>query len=193
MTEQDNEQGYVDYFEVLGVDKNAKPGEVRKVYKRKMKSLVNEIARVEITPERRDTFLLDMAKLNAACFILRNNKQREDYVQAREQAIELEQEWRDAYDSGSGNEDASRRQFDAALQDFLSKYVEEAMLDAGRDKECVEASHWNAAHECHAFNILRHFRHSLYRTILERLPYSEVTEPKVNWEERSRLVSDILG
>ena len=60
-----DDSGYVNYFEILGLDESAKPGEVRKNYKHMMKELVMEIARSEITPERRASYLLDMAKLNA--------------------------------------------------------------------------------------------------------------------------------
>ena len=45
--------GYINFFEILGLNEDAKPGEVRKVYRRRMKELVGEIARVEITQQRR--------------------------------------------------------------------------------------------------------------------------------------------
>ncbi len=61
-----SEEGYVDYFAILELDSSAKPGEVRKNYKRMMKDLVMEIARVRITEERRSHYLLQMAQLNAA-------------------------------------------------------------------------------------------------------------------------------
>ena len=41
--------GYVNYFEILELDHTAKPGEVRKSFRTKMKNLVGEIAAVEIT------------------------------------------------------------------------------------------------------------------------------------------------
>ncbi len=66
------------------------------------------------------------------------------------------------------------------------------MLDAGRDKECVEASHWNEAHERHAFRILRHYRQGLYQKILARLPFVEVTPPQIDWVERRETVSALL-
>lgn len=48
-----SDKGYVDYFEILELDEQAKPGEVRKNCKRKMKDLIIEISRVEISEERR--------------------------------------------------------------------------------------------------------------------------------------------
>jgi curved DNA-binding protein CbpA len=189
----DAEKGYVDYLEVLGLGADAKPGEVRKAYRKKMKDLVFEIQGVEITEERRAHFLLEMAKLNAANYILRDNELRETYWRERQQAIELEAEWRAAAEAGSPDTDALRRRFDATIRHFLSHYVEEAMLDAGRDKECVEASGWDAAHERHASRILRHYRHGLYQDILERLPYHEVTPPSIDWDERRRTVAALVA
>jgi len=186
------EAGYVDYFAILGLEQRAKPGEVRKVYKRKMKALVDEIRSVEITEERRARYLLNMAQLNAALIILRDNEAREVYCTERQELIDIEQRYRDAADSDSEERDNLRREYDGRLKDFLSKYVEEAMLEAGHDKECVEASGWDAAHERHASRILRHYRHSLYREILERLPYTEVTRPNIDWDERSKAVAGLL-
>ena len=77
--------------------------------------------------------------------------------------------------------------------DFLTVYVEEAMLEAGRDKDCVDASNWDSAHERHAFRILRHYRQGLYQEILERLPYCEVTAPAVDWDERTRTVAALMA
>src|SRR5690606_32846423 len=111
--------------------------------------------------------------------------------QARQETMELERRWREAAERGEDT-DALRRQFDSQIRGFLSRYVEEAMLDAGRDRECVEASGWDAAHERHASRILRHYRHGLYQDILERLPYHEVTPPRIDWEERRRTVAAIL-
>jgi hypothetical protein len=187
-----SDEGYVDYFEVLELGASAKPGEVRNAYKRKMKSLVAEIARVEITGELRAHYLLEMAKLNAALCILRDGDVRETYCADRQRAMELEQEWRDAVEASADNADALRREFDTRLRSFLSRYVEEQMLTAGRDKECIEISHWDEAHERHAHRILRHFRQRLYRQVLERLPYHEVTPPQLDWTERSKTVEDIL-
>ncbi|MBN2312234.1 MAG: hypothetical protein JXR94_24860 [Candidatus Hydrogenedentes bacterium] len=189
----DAETGYVNYCEILGVGEDPKPGEVRKVYRRKMKALVGEIARVEITQERRAHYLLEMAKLNAALCVLRDTAAREQYWNERKGLIALEEQWRQADGAGSDEADGLRRKFDARVRDFLSKYVEELMLDAGNDKECVDASHWDTAHERHAFRILRHYRHGLYQEILERLPYAGVTRPSIDWDERSRLAASILA
>jgi hypothetical protein len=188
-----SDKGYVNYFEILGLEDAAKAGEVRKDYRHKMKDLVMEIARVQITEERRAHYLLEMAKLNAAFYILRDNAFRETYWAARTELIALEQQWREAADSHSPETDTLRRTYDSKLRHFLARYVEEAMLEAGRDKESVEASNWDAAHERHASRILRHYRQGLYQQILERLPYFEVTPPKINWEERARTAAAILA
>ena len=186
------DDGYVDYFKILELDETAKPGEVKNSYKRLMKNLVMEIARVQITEERRSKFLLEMAKLNAALYILRSSELRDAYWTARTEAIELERQWREAPPNHPDN-NTLRRAFDGRLRHFLSRFVEEAMLEAGRDKECVEASNWDLAHERHASRILRHYRHTLYQKILERLPYYEVTAPVIDWTERSRTVAAILA
>ncbi len=188
-----NDQGYVDYYQILGLETDAKPGEVRNAFKRLMKNLVMEIARVQITEERRATFLLEMAKLNAAAYILRSTELRDAYWTARSETIALEQQWREAADAKSDSADALRRAFDGKLKHFLSRYIEEAMLEAGRDKECVEISNWDAAHERHASSILRHYRHTLYRQILQRLPYHEVTTPDIQWNERAQTVQRLLS
>ena len=188
-----SDDGYVDYCSILGVPESAKPGDVRKAYRQKMKDLVREIARVEITEERRAHYLLEMAKLNAALCVLRDTDKRNDYWRRRQEVIELAQRWREADEKHSEDTDALRRAFDGRVRDFLSKYVEELMLDAGRDKECVEASHWDVAHERHAFRILRHYRQGLYQKILEGLPYAEVTRPVINWEERGRVVAELVA
>ncbi|HOF40895.1 MAG TPA: J domain-containing protein [Candidatus Hydrogenedentes bacterium] len=184
--------GYINFYEILGLDEDAKPGEVRKVYRRRMKELVGEIARVEITQQRRARYLLEMAQLNAALLVLRESDTREAYWSERQALIDLEQKWRDAVAEASDGADALRRQFDGRLQTFLSKYCEEWMLAAGQDKECVENSHWDAAHTRHASRILRFYRNDLYQKILERLPYAEVTPPAVDWEERARFVRSAL-
>ncbi len=195
-------KGYVDYFDILGLDETAKPGEVRKNYRQRMKDLVMEIARVEITEERRSHYLLEMAKLNAAFYLLRETATRDAYWTLREEMVALEQRWRtvcrgltncEAADKDSPEADTARRTYDSKLRHFLSRYVEEAMLESGRDKECVEASNWNVAHERHASRILRHYRQNLYQEILERLPYYEVTAPRIDWEERKRTVAAVLG
>lgn len=187
----DTDNGYVDYFEVLGLDPSAKPGDVRKVYRKKMKDLVYEIYGAEITEERRAHYLLEMAKLNAALYILRDNETRETYWNERQETMDLEEEWRSRADTAET--DPLRRQFDAKVRHFLSHYVEEAMLSAGRDKECVEASGWDAMHERHASRILRQYRHTLYQNILQRLPYHEVTPPRIDWDERRRTVAQLLA
>lgn len=186
------DEGYVNFFEILGLDETAKPGHARKQYKRLMKELVMEIGQVEITEERRARYLLDMAKLNAAFFVLRGNETRDAYWNEREEVMALEQQWREAAERGADSADALRRAFDMKCRDFLSKYLEEVVLTAGRDKDCVEASHWNAAHERHASRLLRQFRHSAYRQILERLPFSEVTPPEIDWDERAQTTAAIL-
>lgn len=148
--------GYLNYYEILGLADSANPGEVRKVYKRKMKDLVGEIARVEITEERRSHYLLEMAKLNAAVYVLRDKAKREEYWAEREAIIDLEARWRSTDPSDHDACDTLRREFDGRAKSFLSRYVEETMLEAGQDKEVVEASHWNPAHARHATRLLRH-------------------------------------
>ena len=75
--------GYIDYFAVLGLDDTCKPGEVRKNYKQEMKNLLIEISRTQITPDQRDKFVLDLAMLNAAFYILRENDLRERFAEDR--------------------------------------------------------------------------------------------------------------
>ena len=187
------DDGYINFFEILGLNEDAKPGEVRKVYRRRMKELVGEIARVEITQQRRAHYLLEMAQLNAALLVLRENDTREAYWSERQALIELEQKWRDAVAANDAEADIFRRQYDGRLQAFLSKYCEEWMLAAGQDKECVENSNWDAAHTRHASRILRFYRNDLYQKILERLPYAEVTPPSVDWDERRKFVAAALN
>ena len=86
----EGESGYVNYFEILGLDEDAKPGEVRKVYRRQMKELVGEIARVEITQERRAHYLLERATLNAGLCLLRDQGSRDRYWRERNELIDLE-------------------------------------------------------------------------------------------------------
>lgn len=187
-----NDGGYVNYFDILDVEPAAKPGEVRKSYRTKMKNLVAEIAAVEITEERRAAYLLEMAKLNAGLFLLRETELRDTYWQDRQELINLELEWSQAAQSGADTNEL-RKSYDSRVRSFLSRYVEDAMLAAGRDKECVETSHWDAAHERHASRILRHYRNGLYQQILERLPFSDVTKPDIEWAERQRFVGSVLA
>ena len=188
---QDVETGYVNYFEVLELDENAKPGEVRKSYRTKMKELVAEIAAVEITEDRRARYLLEMAKLNAALFLLRETDTRDAYWHDRQELIALERAWREATDAGQDTNEL-RKSFDSRVRGFLSRYVEDAMLAGGRDKECVEISHWDALHERHASRILRYYRHGLFQQIQERLPFADVTKPIIDWNERQRFVASVL-
>lgn len=187
------DKGYVNYYEVLGVPEGAPPGEVRKTYRREMKRLVQEIASQEITDDRRSKYLLDMAKLNAALYILRDKERREAYWNLRNELMELEEAWRNDTGQDPAQDDKYRRQFDSKIKQFLSTYVEEAMLEAGRDQECVDASHWDEAHQRHSFRILRRYRHMLYHDILARLPFYEVTPPQINWDERLETVRGILA
>ena len=53
--------------------------------------------------------------------------------------------------------------------------------------------HPDQAHQRHSFRILRRYRHMLYHDILERLPYYEVTPPKIDWTERSETVRGMLA
>lgn len=188
-----DESGYINYFEVLGVSEDAKPGEVRNRYKRAAKDLILEISRTTLTEDRRDRFLLEMAKLNAAYYILRDSERRQRYMEDRERVIALEEQWRTAAEQHRDDEDVLRRAFDNALRHFLSRYLEELLLEAGRDAECVEASGWDAAHERHASRVLRHYRQQLYQIIHERLPFYDVTQPQVDWMLRSRFVDEVLS
>lgn len=191
-----SEQGYIDYFEVLDLPHECKPGEVRKTYKTKMKDLVIEIAKTAkegMTDDKRDRYLLEMAKLNTAFFLLRDSERRARYEKDREQVISLEAQWREAVEAGSPEQEPLRRAFDASVRHFLATYMEESMLEAGRDAECVEASHWDAAHERHASGILRHYRQRLYHEIHERLPYYIITKPEIDWSERAETVAGILA
>ncbi|MCC6142295.1 MAG: hypothetical protein IT368_00675 [Candidatus Hydrogenedentes bacterium] len=187
------QEGYIDYFAIIDLPADCKPGEVRKNYKKMMKDLLLEIARVEITPARRDKYLLDMAHLNAAFYILRENDLREKYVHDRDRVMQLEDDWRASVDKDSPEADALRRKYDGAVRHFLSTYMEELVLEAGRDPECVEASNWDPAHERHASRVLRHYRQRQYQAIQERLPYVQITEPRVDWNERARTAALLIA
>jgi hypothetical protein len=188
-----SDQSYINYFEVLGVSDACKAGEVRNSYKKVTKQLLMEIGRATITDSRRDTFLLEIAKLNAAYYILRDNDRRQQYIDDRARIISLEEQWHDAVEANTDEVDSLRRDYDGTLRQFLSKYMEELMLEAGRDRECVEASRWSRAHERHASRVLRHFRQRLFHEIHERLPYYQITPPKIDWDERAKWVSRTLA
>lgn len=187
-----SDEGYIDYFAVLQLAPDCKPGEVRKQYKKLMKDLLIDISRATLTPATRDEYLLKMATLNAAFFILRDNGRREQFAEDRERVVALEEEWRAAAASGQDT-DRLRRSYDGALRHFLSTYMEERMLEAGRDPECVEASHWDPAHERHAGRVLRHYRQRQYHQIHERLPFHLITEPRIDWDERAAFASELLA
>jgi len=185
--------GYIDFFSILGLDENARPGDVRKVYRKRMKALVSEIARAEITEQSRVRYLLDMAQLNAALLVLRESGPRDEYWNERKALIALEDKWREAVDASDDGAEMVRREYIGRLQSFLSRYCEELMLAAGQDKECVEHSHWDNAHTRHASRILRFYRNDLHQKILERLPYVEVTPPEIDFEERRRFIAGVLA
>lgn len=187
-------EGYIDYFKMLELGPAANPGEVRKNYKRLIKDLVMEISQTQqLTEVKRNAFLLRMAQLNAAFYILRDETRRANYVEDRERAIRLEEEWSQAVEAKAENAEPLRRQFDSALRHFLSTYMEELMLEAGRDAECVEASHWDPGHERHASSVLRHHRQRLYHQIHERLPFYDITKPQIDWDERARSAAAMLA
>ena len=187
-----SDSGYVDYVAVLGLDPEFKPADVRRVYRKKIKDLLIEISQVQVTEERRNRFLLAIAQLNAAFYILRDKDRCEKYLAERARVMQIEEEWRAQADKTEAS-DRYRRQFDQALRDFLSVYMEELMLEAGRDPECVENSNWDAAHERHASSVLRHYRQQLFHEIHERLPFYDITQPSVDWDERSRFVASIIA
>ena len=99
------DSGYVNYYHVLGLEDEANPGEVRKTYKRLIKKLVQDIAQQQITEAKRDEFLLEMAKLNAAVYLLRDKKRREEYWSLRGELIALEQEWTAAQGTDGDQDD----------------------------------------------------------------------------------------
>lgn len=188
-----SEAGYINYFEILGLAEDANPGEVRNTYRKKMKVL-RDTVRDATTEDKRSQFILDLAKLNAAVYILRDQAKREAYATERKALIELEQRWVTQAANAPDPEttDSLRREFDARAKSFLSKYVEETMLEAGMDKEVAEASGWNIFYARYALKLLRHYRHLLYHDILERLPFHAVTTPNINWDERRKTVGALL-
>jgi len=188
-----SEDGYINFYDTLGLEPGANPGEVRKTYKKKMKKLVMDIAEAEITESVRNQFLLSMTQLNAAVFILRDKGLTEAYWNEREELINLEKEWSSVPEEDIDQRDRLRQRFDMVVRHFLSHYVEEITLVAGLDKEVAETSNWNQAHARHATRILRHYRHNLYHDILERLPFYEVTTPNIDWDERSTTTSQLIA
>lgn len=186
------DSGYVNYAGVLGLDPDFKPGDVRRNYRKKIKDLLVEITGQAMTEERRNRYLLQMAQMNAAFYILRDNDLREKYQADRDAVIRLEEDWRLAAEADPGAADNLRRRFDQALRHFLSTYLEELMLQAGRDPECVENSGWDPAHERHASRVLRHYRQRIYHEIHERLPYYDVTRPEADWAERARFADAVI-
>ncbi|NLV41616.1 MAG: hypothetical protein GXY15_10370 [Candidatus Hydrogenedentes bacterium] len=187
----ESDSGYVDYLEILGLPPDFKPADVRRNYRKKIKDLLAEITGQVMTEDRRNQYLLQIAQLNAAFYILRDNDLAAKYLADREEVMSLEEAWQQAAGDASAA-DGGRRQFDQALRHFLSTYLEEIMLQAGRDAECVENSGWDPAHERHASSVLRHYRQRLYHKIHERLPYYDVTRPEVDWAERANFVRAML-
>jgi len=188
-----DESGYIDFFEILGVAENAKTAEVRSTYKKKMKDLLWEIQHAELTEGKRAQYLLQMAQLNASFVILRDTDAREQYARTRQQLIELEQDWRDAVEANAPEADNLRRSYEGQLRDFLSHYCETVMLDAGYDKECMQVSHWDQGHARHASKVLRHYRHRLQHDVLERLPFTRVTPPEIELDERKAFAAAVLA
>jgi len=187
------ESGYINYYELLGLNNGAKPGEARNAYKKRMKSLISDFTAQEQTRDRVNAFVLEMAQLNAAVYVLRDNARREAYWQERTELIALEEEWAALGDTSSPESDALRREFDTKIRAFLSKYVEEMTLEAGTDKHVVEASQWGEGHARHATRLLRLLRHNLNHQILERLPYHQVTRPQIDWTERRGAVAELIA
>lgn len=186
------ETGYINYFELLGLENGANPGEVRKTYKRLMKRLLQEVGQAEVTPGRRAQFMLQMANLNAAVFVLKDKERREAYWTERQALIDLEARWCALDESDQDAHNTLRGEFDNGVRSFLSRYVQEMPLNAGTDHEVIEASRWDVAYARHATQLLRQYRHHLYNDILERLPYHEVTKPQVDWSERQTVVTQLL-
>lgn len=187
------DMGYTDYREVLALPENYKPADVIRNYKKRMKQLLIEISENRQADDRRDHYLLLMAQLNAAFYILRDRQRGETYLLERNEVMRMEEEWRTATGKGdAGEEDALRRKYDQALRNFLAKYMEEFVLEAGRDPECVENSGWDSVHERLAGRILRQYRQQRYHEIHERLPYFEVSAPDIDWETRYSFVEELL-
>ena len=185
--------GYVDYREVLILPELYKPADVIRNYKKRAKQLLIEISEDKKAAEKQDQYLLQMAQLNAAFYILRDRQRGETYLRERDEVMGLEREWRDLTEKGAtGEEDTLRRRYDQALRNFLAKYMEEFVLEAGRDPECVENSNWSSVHERLAGRILRQYRQQRYQEIHERRPFFEISQPEVDWEERGRFAEELL-
>ena len=185
--------GYIDYRTVLALPDPYKPADVIRSYKKRMKQLLIEISENEHAHERQQQYLLQIAQLNAAFYILRDRERGERYLQARDEVIRLEQDWRGTEEGTvPEEEDKLRRRYDQALRDFFAAYMEEYVLEAGRDPECVEHSGWNPSHERHAGRILRQNRQQRYQEIHERLPYFEISPPEIAWEERASFLDTLL-
>ncbi|MCX8064736.1 MAG: hypothetical protein N3G21_06135 [Candidatus Hydrogenedentes bacterium] len=190
-----SEELYIDYFSILGLPEDCKTGDVKKNYKKLMKDLLLEIHNISsLTPAELDNYLLKMAMLNAGFYILRDDGRRSNYISHRKKVIELEKKWCEVAEQNPDSQEADRlrREYDRALQDFLTKYMEELVLEAGRDRECVETSNWDPFHERHASRVLRHYRQKLYSQIHERLPYYDVSKPEIDWNERRNFVAKIV-
>ncbi|NLN92643.1 MAG: hypothetical protein GX130_04935 [Candidatus Hydrogenedens sp.] len=184
--------GYIDYRTLLELQDPYKPADVIRTYRKKMKQLMVLISEDTEADDHRDRYLLQIAELNAAYYILRNKELGRQYIQEREELLALETEWR-TLDSDEPSFDAMRRRYDQALRAFLARYMEELILEAGRDPECVEHSGWSPAHERFAGRVLRQFRQQRYHEIHERLPYYDITKPEVDWEERARFAATLIS
>lgn len=184
---------YTDYRLILELPDSYKPADVIRNYKKKIKQLTIQISEDPHVQEKQDHYLLHMAQLNAAFYILRDRNRGETYLREREEVIRLEEEWRASASANREDEDALRRRYDQALRNFLTRYMEELVLEAGRDPECVEHSGWSSIHERLAARSLRRYRQQRYHEIHERLPYFEISPPEVDWGERKGFVNQLLG
>ena len=184
------DDGYINYFHVLQLDEDCKSGDVRNSYKRLTKSLLMEISRTQIT-DRRDAFLLEIAMLNAAFYILRDNDLREKYQADRANVIALEEAWQNAACNTPESVDGHRRRFDAALRHYSPLHG--GTRPGGRARQGMRRGQPleprpRAPRQPRASPL----RQRRYHEIHERLPYYEITEPQVDWEERRALVQSSL-
>lgn len=186
------DSGYIDYRMVLELPEKYKPADVIRTYKKKMKNLVIEISQSKVAQEQRDQYLLLMAQLNAAFYIFRDRQRGETYLRDRDEVVALEAEWQQVAQDVEKS-DVMRRKYDQALRSFLARYMEELVLEAGRDPDCMEQSGWDAAHERYAARVLRKYRQQRYHKIHERLPYYEITPPSIDWSERATFIDDLLA